>query len=122
MTNIFFGSAKRLESTIEIFSELLGPKTSIVICREMTKKHETIYRGTPEEILNLIKENKIKLLGEFVLLLNTNSSFGNDMNLDENLCRPFLDYLSPTDASKLIAKITSLSKHEIYKFLLQISK
>ena len=122
VTNIFFESAKRLESTIEIFSRLLSPKTSLVICREMTKKHETIYRGTPIEILNLIKENKIKLLGEFVLLLNTNSSFKKDMKLDENFCRPFLDYLSPTDASKLIAKITSFSKHEVYKFLLEISK
>ena len=73
-------------------------------------------------LLNLIKENKIKLLGEFVLLLNTNSSFKKDMKLDENFCRPFLDYLSPTDASKLIAKITSFSKHEVYKFLLEISQ
>ncbi|MBU27754.1 MAG: 16S rRNA (cytidine(1402)-2'-O)-methyltransferase [Flavobacteriales bacterium] len=122
VTNIFFESAKRLESTVEILSTLLSPKTSIAICREMTKKHETIYRGTPIEILNLIKENKIKLLGEFVLLLNKNSSFEEDMKLDENFCRPFLDYLSPADASKLIAKITSFSKNDIYKFLLEISK
>ncbi len=122
VTNIFFESAKRLERTLEIFSEVLSPKTSIAICREMTKKHETIYRGTPIEILNLLKENKIKLLGEFVLLLNTNSSFEKDMKLDENFCRPFLNYLSPTDASKLIAKITSFSKQEIYKFLVEISK
>ncbi len=122
VTNIFFESAKRLESTIEIFSEVLCPNTSIAICREMTKKHETIYRGTLEEILNLIKGNKIKLLGEFVLLLNSYSSFSKDIKLDENFCRPFLDYLSPADASKLIAKITSFSKHEVYKFLLDISK
>ena len=122
VTNIFFESAKRLENTIEIFSEFLCPNTSIVICREMTKKHESIYRGTFEEIINLIKENEIKLLGEFVLLLNTNSSFGQNINLDENFCRPFLNYLSPTDASKLIAKITSSPKQQVYKFLLEISK
>jgi len=122
VTNIFFESAKRLENTIEIFSEVLCSKTSIAICREMTKKHESIYRGTPEEILNLIQKNEIKLLGEFVLLLNTDSSIGKYTKLDENFCRPFLDYLSPTDASKLIAKVTSFSKQEIYKFLLEISK
>jgi len=122
VTNIFFETAKRLESTIEIFSEVLCPKTSIAICREMTKKHESIYRGTPREILSLIQENEIKLLGEFVLLLNMNSSFEKDIKLDENFCRPFLSYLSPADASKLIAKVTSFSKHEVYKFLLEISK
>ena len=71
----FFESAKRLEKTIEIFSELLCPNTSIAICREMTKKHESIYRGTSYRNFKSYKKNEIKLLGEFVLLLNTNSSF-----------------------------------------------
>ena len=122
VTHIFFESAKRVKKTIEIFSEVLSPNTSIAICREITKKHESIYRGTLEEILHLIKNNKIKFLGEFVLLLNTRSSFMTNTKLDENFCRPFLDYLSPTDASKLIAKITSLSKKEVYKTLIEISK
>ena len=122
VTHIFFDSAKRVKKTVEIFSEVLNLKTSIAICREITKKHESIYRGTLEEILHLIKNNKIKFLGEFVLLLNTQSSLTKDSKLDENFCRPFLDYLSPTDASKLIAKISSYSKKEVYKFLLEISK
>ena len=122
VTHIFFESAKRVKKTIEIFSEVLSPNTSVAICREITKRHESIYRGTLEEILHLIKNNKIKFLGEFVLLLNTRSSLITNTKLDENFCRPFLDYLSPTDASKLIAKITSLSKKEVYKTLIEISK
>ena len=122
ITHIFFESAKRVKKTVEIFSEVLSPNTSIAICREITKKHESIYRGTLKEILYLIKSNKIKFLGEFVLLFNANSSFIIDTRLDEHFCRPFLNYLSPTDASKLIAKITSFSKKEVYKFLLEISK
>ena len=122
ITHIFFESAKRVKKTVEIFSEVLSPDTSIAICREITKKHESIYRGTLEKIMHLIQNNKIKFLGEFVLLLNTRSSCITDTELDEYFCRPFLDYLSPTDASKLIAKITSFSKKEVYKFLLEISK
>ena len=122
VTNIFFESGKRLESTIEIFSEFLCPNTLIAICREMTKKHESIYRGTLAEILNLIQENEIKLLGEFVLVLNTNSSYQKDVMLDENFCLPFLDYLSLNDASKLIAKISNSPKQKVYRFLLEISK
>ena len=122
VTHIFFESAKRVRKTVEIFSEVLSPDTSIAICREITKKHESIYRGTIEEILNLMKNNKIKFLGEFVLLLNARTSFIMDTKLDEHFCGPFLNYLSVTDASKLIAKITSFSKKEVYKFLLEISK
>ena len=122
VTNIFFESPKRLENTIKIFSDVLCPNTLIAICREMTKKHESIYRGRLAEILNLIEKNEIKLLGEFVLLLNASSSFNEEIKLDEEFCRPFLDYLSPAEASKLIAKISNFSKKETYKFLLEISK
>jgi len=121
-THVFFESAKRISKTIEVFSKILSSDTQIAICREMTKKYESIYRGTLEEIFQIIKTNQIKLLGEFVLLVNSSSSHNKFSNLDENFCRPFLDYLSPTDASKLIAKITDLSKQDVYKFLIEISK
>ncbi len=39
----------------------------IVVCRELTKKFETISRGTMEEIIDEIKKSPIK--GEFVVIL-----------------------------------------------------
>ena len=45
-----------------------------------------------------------------------------NIDLNEDFCLQFLEHLSPADASKLIAKITSFSKQEVYKFLLSISK
>ncbi len=41
----------------------------IVVCRELTKKFETIYRGTIEEVIEQIKRDKIK--GEFVVLVRS---------------------------------------------------
>ena len=40
----------------------------IVVCRELTKKFETVYRGTIEEVIEKIKKDKIK--GEFVVIIN----------------------------------------------------
>jgi len=40
----------------------------------------------------------------------------------KNFCRLFLEYLSPSDASKLIAKITNNSKKDVYNFLVEVSK
>ena len=121
-TNIFFESANRIKKTIEIFSEVLESQTKIAICREMTKEYESIYRGTLSEIHALIQANEIKLLGEFVLLTHSSSPKSYDLDLEEKFCRPFLDYLSPADASKLIASLTNFSKQKIYKFLIEISK
>lgn len=122
LTNIFFESAKRIDKTISIFFEVLNPNTKIAICREMTKEYESIYRGTIQEIQGLLNSNEIPLLGEFVLLVHPDSDDGELFDLDESFCQHFLEYLSPTEASKLIAKITSSSKQEVYKFLLSISK
>ena len=121
-TNIFFESARRIVKTMSIFSEVLNPDTRVAICREMTKEYESIYRGTIKEMTARIKSDEIPLLGEFVIVIYSGLSLGEGLDLDENFCLPFLDYLSPTEASKLIAKITSFSKQEVYKFLLRISK
>ena len=121
VTNIFFESAKRIAKTIEIFLEILDHSTQISICREMTKEYESIYRGTLKEVHELLQTNQIKLLGEFVLLVYSESTH-HDFQLDENFCRLFLEYLSPSDASKLIAKITNNSKKDVYNFLVEVSK
>jgi len=42
-------------------------ETRIVVCRELTKKFETIYRGEIEEVIKKIEKDKIK--GEFVVII-----------------------------------------------------
>lgn len=61
---IFYESPYRI---IKSLTELktLNKQLSIVVCRELTKKFETIYRGTVEEVLEQIEEDEIR--GEFVI-------------------------------------------------------
>jgi len=47
--------------------EVLDDKRQIVIGRELTKMHETIYRGNISEIL----EMNIKEKGEFVVVVSS---------------------------------------------------
>lgn len=42
---------------------------SIVVCRELSKMHETVYRGDIENIINKIKDNKDDQKGEFVVII-----------------------------------------------------
>ena len=121
MPYVFFESAKRLSKTLEIFSEVLDKNTQVSICREMTKEYESIYRGSLEQINLQMLESKIKLLGEFVLVIQSSKKSQSSPDLNVGFCKPFLGYMSPSDASKLIAKITNHSKQDVYKFLLSIS-
>ncbi|MBU4216835.1 16S rRNA (cytidine(1402)-2'-O)-methyltransferase [Candidatus Parcubacteria bacterium] len=43
--------------------------TSVVVCRELSKMHETVYRGDLETIIKRIEENKDDQKGEFVVII-----------------------------------------------------
>lgn len=43
--------------------------TSIVVCRELSKMHETVYRGEIKSIIKKIKESKDDQKGEFVVII-----------------------------------------------------
>jgi len=62
---IIYESPHRVLKTLQ---ELSGVKSEIVVCREITKKFETICRGTAEDIVGKLKEYPIK--GEFVIIIN----------------------------------------------------
>jgi 16S rRNA (cytidine1402-2'-O)-methyltransferase len=61
-TVVFYESPHRIVRTLKE----LNPQSEIVVCRELTKKFETIYRGQVIEIINRIKEPR----GEFVVIVS----------------------------------------------------
>lgn len=64
-TVVFYESCHRIHKALDNLAEVLSPETKVVVCRELTKMHETIYRGTVEEL----KEMKILAKGEFVVVV-----------------------------------------------------
>lgn len=66
-TIVFYESTHRIIKTLESLSKLLAKDRSVVVCRELTKKFETVYRGNIHEVLPMIKKDTIK--GEFVVII-----------------------------------------------------
>ncbi len=64
---VFFESKHRIEKTLKELSLVILDR-KIVLCRELTKAFETIYRGTPDDVLEELKKDKI--LGEFVIVVD----------------------------------------------------
>ncbi|MDO9509876.1 MAG: SAM-dependent methyltransferase, partial [Candidatus Magasanikbacteria bacterium] len=65
-TVIFYESGHRILKCLNELKELLDSKRQIVVCRELTKKFETIYRGTIKEIIENMKDER----GEFVVIIS----------------------------------------------------
>lgn len=49
--------------------EKKSPVTSVVVCREISKMHETVYRGDIDYILDQIKDHHDDQKGEFVVIV-----------------------------------------------------
>lgn len=69
----FYESPHRIIKTLEEISnksQEINLDLQIIVCRELTKKFETIYRGTIGEVIKKIKDDKIK--GEFTVIIYKN--------------------------------------------------
>ncbi len=67
ITSVFYESTHRIIKTLEMMKEIIGDEREIVVAREMTKKFETIYRGTIPGVLEKLLQDKI--LGELVVII-----------------------------------------------------
>ena len=67
-TVVFYESSHRILKTLKELA-LLAPERETIVCRELTKMFETIYRGKLEDILAKLNENQNNLKGEFVIVL-----------------------------------------------------
>lgn len=65
---VFYESNFRIIKTLEEIDKInLEKSRRVVVCRELTKVFETIYRGTIFEVIEKIKKDPLK--GEFVAVL-----------------------------------------------------
>lgn len=69
MTSVFYESTHRIVKTLEMMGKIIGPAREIVVCRELTKKFETVYRGNVSEVIKQLASDKT--LGEFVVTVSS---------------------------------------------------
>ena len=112
MPSVCFTSPKRLLNDLDYF-EKEGLDSEIVICRELTKKFETIYRGTVNSLKNQISEN---LKGEITIVIGPST---NDKKIDldmDSAVKILLEQKVPKrEIAKSLAFVTDMSVNELYK-------
>ena len=110
-TIIFYESPFRIIETIQLINDIMGER-KISIAREISKKYEEIYRGTPKEVLKELVDPK----GEFVLVVEGNTKEVSYDNLDivEHVKILIKEGKSEKDAIKEVSKLHNLPKNEVY--------
>jgi len=113
VTHLVFESPNRIIKTLDTFAEVI-PDAQMSLVRELTKFHETHYRGSPQEILDVIGKDGVK--GEIVLLFRHNHDFKKVSGLEE-LAASYLSKPGPKALAKLIGEITGEKTKKIYDIL-----
>lgn len=65
-TVVFYESGHRILKCLGELKEVLAPEKQVLVCRELTKKFETVYRGTITEVAVKMANEK----GEFVVIIS----------------------------------------------------
>jgi len=128
-TSVIFEAPHRIVETLQDFI-LIDKNREIVLCRELTKLHEEIIRGTSETLLSHISNtdtNKIK--GEFTLVISpkvASKSDENELNVEKlnGLIRKMHnDSVPRSEAVKLLCDMfPDIGKSKIYKLALEIKE
>lgn len=117
-TLIFYEAPHKLLYTLSDMLEALGDR-KIALCRELTKIHEEVLRGTISEMIEYYKEKSPK--GEYVLIIEGAKEEEQEKITLEKACEMagqlIADGKKASDACKEIAKLTGFSKSEIYNVI-----
>jgi len=122
-TLVFYESIHRLKESLSDMAQILGGERHSVIARELTKLHEDIRAGMLAELVNQIESNSYATKGEVVLIVaGASSSKIAEASLDmDRILKALLTAMPVTQAVVLAAKITGLSKNQLYQRALDIS-
>ena len=123
-TMTLYEAPHHLIRTLRELYGVLGNR-KITICRELTKKFETVLSTTFEEALALYEEEEPR--GEYVLVIEGKSLLQKrkekqegflELAIEEHMKRYEEAGMNRKEAMKMVAKDRGVSKREIYQYML----
>ncbi len=124
-TMVIYEAPHRLIRTLGTLKEVLGDRQA-AICKELTKRHETVFRATLCEAIAYYEEHEPR--GEYVLIIEGKSreeilkeerAQWGELSLSEHMELYLKKGQSKKDAMKQVAKDRGIGKREVYQMLLE---
>jgi len=121
-TMVFFESPRRLSDTLTELSDTFGSDRSAVVCRELTKTHEEIVRGTLAELAYWAAQD---VLGEITLVVAgapPRASEATPTEIAAEVASAEQAGATRSEAMSLVAARLGLRKREIYNAVLSFKR
>jgi len=115
-TLVFFEAPHRIAAALADMEAELGPDRPAVVARELTKVHETIYRGTLAELAARAREDTNLARGEITVVVHGAPAAA--QGVDERLLRRTVELLAkelpPGRAAAIAAQLTGATRAAAY--------
>jgi 16S rRNA (cytidine1402-2'-O)-methyltransferase len=115
-TLVFFEAPHRIVETLVDMAAEFGGERQAVVARELTKTHETIYRGTLAELARRAHADANFQRGEITLVVH--GAPPTTSTVDPHLLRRAVELLSkelpPSRAAAIAAQLTGATRNEAY--------
>jgi 16S rRNA (cytidine1402-2'-O)-methyltransferase len=122
-TLVFYEAPHRLRELLEDLAAVFGSARRATVCRELTKRFETTYAGSLEELSLRAGEDADMSRGEIVVIVaGAAGAERSDTSIDaERLLRALSEELPPAQAAKIAARVTGAKRSDLYEAALRIS-
>ena len=122
-TIIFYEAPHRLRQTLQDLADALGSERQIVLARELTKLHEEFWRGDIHHAIAHYQHKEPQ--GEYTLVvagIPPAKPQLSEAQLKAELLQLISQGISRSQASRELAKVTSVSRRQLYQLALAIPK
>jgi len=124
-TLVLYESPHRILASLEDIVDVFGPEREMCMARELTKRFETILRGSSNDVLTAVQNDDQQQRGEFVLIISGSVSAKNQpVELAEltPLLNTLLKHMPVKTAAKVASEITGVPRKQAYDFGVQLNQ
>ena len=123
-TTVFYEAPHRIVETLRDIAAAFGEDRPVVLCRELTKRFETIHHCLAGEALAWIEADANQQRGEFVVIVEgrqETETSTDDAQTHKTLAL-LMEELPVKQAVALTAKITGAKRNAVYALALQMKQ
>lgn len=123
-TLVFFEAPHRIEECLADLAAVFGADRQAAVARELTKAHETIYRGTVSELAALASTEPNFARGEITLVVHgaPQTQAKADAVELERVVTLLLRELPPSRAAALAAQLTGARRNDAYSVAMRLAR
>ncbi|MGI5849845.1 MAG: 16S rRNA (cytidine(1402)-2'-O)-methyltransferase [Christensenellales bacterium] len=117
---VIYETPHMLFDTLEAFAAAYGPDRRVIVAKELTKIHESVFRGTVSEACKEIGKKDVK--GEYVLILSADEEVHtvSDSEIEALLKEYIALGMTKKDAVKAASEELGISKNRAYQLTIKL--